>query len=157
MKLTDENIFSTVKDSAYFFDAAGVAKKDIEKIILILEDSLTQFKEKFGEDHEFTIRRKKWFSTPQIIIRVKGAPFNPLQNDDPEISIFSSSVMQNLLNIETARTVYRYEDGYNEISSFSTKERKPLKIPGGQITIAILAAVVCSFLLQFLPQNMQNI
>ena len=156
MKLTNQNIGATVEDIQHFFEEAQISKKDILKLCLILEDSLIQYQENFSEDKEFTIKFKKWFSTPKVIIRLKGAPFNPLQNED-ENSIFSKSVMQNLLNYETAGTVYKYEDGYNEISSFSTKERKPLKIPGGIMTTTILAAIVCAFLVQLLPTTLQNL
>ena len=98
---------------------------------------------------------KKWFDTPKVIIRIKGEPFNPLKNDESESSIFTESVMQNLLNYETAGTIYSYNHGYNEITSFSTKERKPIKIPGGSMTITILAAVAFSFILQYLPSGAQ--
>lgn len=65
--------------------------------------------------------------------------------------------MNNLLHYDEAKTIYRYENGYNELISFSTKERKPLTISGGSITISILLAVICSFMFGFLSQDVQNI
>ena len=64
--------------------------------------------------------------------------------------------MQNLLQYESAGTSYAYQNGCNEIRIFSTKERKPIKIPGGSITIAILLAFATSFLVGQLPQNVQD-
>lgn len=61
------------------------------------------------------------------------------------------------MNLNEAKTIYRYEDGYNEIISFSTKEHKPLKIPGGSITIAIIAAIAVSFIIGYFPQEIQSI
>lgn len=154
MKLNNKNIDATIKDIQNFFAAAGVDKKDILKLCLILEDSLIQYQKIFGADKEFTLHKKKWFGTPKIIIRVKEKPFNPLQNED-ENSLFSRAVMENLLNYETAGTVYKYEYGFNEISSFSTVKRKPLKIPGGIMTTTILAAIFCSIAVKFLPATWQ--
>lgn len=92
MKLTNQNIGTTIEDVQKFFETAGVNKRDIIKICLILEDSLIQYQEKFGEEQEFTIKFKKWFSTPKVIFRLKGKPFNPLKNED-ENAIFSANVM----------------------------------------------------------------
>lgn len=153
MTLDSNTIGKTVKEIKKFFEAADVAKQDIMKLCLVFENALIQYQEKFGADHEFTVRMKKWFSAPKVIIRVKGEPFNPLQNYDP---IFNMEVMQNLLSYETARTTYSYSGGCNEISSFSTKERKPVKIPGGSMTLSILAAVICALLVQFLPPAAQS-
>ncbi len=155
MKLSNQNIDKTVEDIQKFFEKVGVAKKDILKLCLILEESLIQYQEKFGEDREFSIRMKKWFSTPKIIVSLKGEPFNPLKNDD-EKTIFSASAMENLLNYETAGTAYKYEYGCNEIRLFSTIERKPLKIPGGSITIATLSAIIFSMIMQNFSSEVQN-
>lgn len=123
-----------------------------------MEEALIRWQERFGAEHEFKIYMRKWFSAPKVVIRLADEPFNPLKNDiaDDE-SIFSNEVMRNLLHYDEAKTIYRYENGCNEIISFSTKERKPIKIPGGSMTIAILLAVICSFMFGFLSQDVQNI
>ena len=128
------------------------------KICLVVEEALLSWQERFGEEHEFKIYMRKWFSAPKVVIRLADEPFNPLKNDiaDDE-SIFSNDVMNNLLHYDEAKTIYRYENGYNELISFSTKERKPIKIPGGSIMISILLAVICSFMFGFLSQEIQNI
>lgn len=157
MKLTNANIDKTVAEVQNFFENAGISKKDGLKLSLVIEESLLRFQERFGIGHEFRFSTSKWFSAPKIKIRVKGQPFNPLEEteSDDEI-IFSPEIMQHLMKYEGAGTVYRYENGCNEISSFSKKERKPIKIPGGSITISILLAIVFSFLVTLLPQNFQK-
>ena len=113
---------------------------------------------KFGTTQEFKLYKKKCFSEAKIIIRVKGEPFSPLQNDDLDDEIIlSNDIMQRLRNLNEAKTIYRYEDGYNELISYSTKEHKPLKIPGGSITIAIIAAIIFSFIIGYFPQEIQSI
>ena len=157
MKLTNENIDKSIVEIQKFFEKAGVSKKDKIKINLILEESLLRFQEHFGEDTDFTIKTRKLFSVPKVIIRVKGQPFDPLQDDsvDLETSIFGGEILQNLLTYETASTNYSYNGGYNELITSSTKERKPIKIPGGLISVMFLAAIVCSFLVEFLPVGVQ--
>lgn len=68
----------------------------------------------------------------------------------------TAKVMQELLRYESAGTSYRYKNGYNEICIFSTRERKPIKIPGGNITVAILLAFATAFIVKQLPQFVQD-
>ncbi len=153
MDLTNQNIDKVVEDIRNFFQKAGVAPKDVLKICLVAEESLLRWQEHFGEDKDFQLNMRKWFGAPKVTIRLKGEPFNPLDNELEDDSIFSNEIMQNLLHHETASTAYRYENGHNELVFASTKERKPLKIPGGSITVAILLAIGCSFLIGYLPPD----
>ena len=153
MQLNNSNIDKTVADIQNFFERAEIPKRDRIKINLIAEETLLRFQEKFGETQEFTIKTRQCFGTPKVIIRLKGKPFNPLETED---EIFSAETMRNLLNYETAGTSYSYGNGHNEIVIFSKKEKVPIKIPGGSITIAILLAIVCSFIFIYLPSSFQN-
>ena len=107
----------------------------------------------FGEEKDFELKTRKWFGTPKVLIKIRGAAFNPLETpENYDDEIMTATVMQNLLRYESAGTTYSYSNGYNEIRIFSTKERKPIKIPGGNITIAILLAFAASFVVRQLPQ-----
>lgn len=108
-------------------------------------------------EKEFQLYKKKWFSTPKIIIRIKGEPFYPLHNEQEDDTILSNEVMQRLLRYDEAKTTYRYENGYNELISYSTRERKLPKIPGGSITIAIVLAIISSLIVGYLPPEIQTI
>jgi len=154
LKLTNQNIAAALERIEKFFEAVQVSKKDKIKICMTLEESLLRFQDHFGENTEFKLTTQKWFGTPKVLIKVKGQPYNPVEDDGDE-QIFSQSIMQNLLNYEGAGTVYRYESGYNEISTFSNKERKPPKIPGGAITISILLAIFSALITReiFSPQT----
>lgn len=156
MELRNENISAAIEDIRTFFEKERVSHKDIVKICLILEESLLRYQEKFGAAHEFKLYKKKWFSTPKIIIQIKGDPFYPLKNEHEDDISLSNEVMRRLLNYEKAETIYRYENGCNELISYSTREHKPIKIPGGSITIAIILAIVCSFIIGYFPQEIQN-
>ena len=117
MKLSNQKIAEIMETVEKFFDSANASRQDKLKICILLEDSLLRYQEKFGECHEFKFVIKKWFGTPKIVIKVKGEPYNPLKYDDEQI--FSENIINNLLNYEKARLIYRYEGGFNEIIAFS--------------------------------------
>ncbi|MBR1645528.1 MAG: cation:dicarboxylase symporter family transporter [Selenomonadaceae bacterium] len=154
MNLTNENINTVVEDIRKFFNDAKVAQQDVLKICMVVEEALLRYQDHFGERQNFDVYMKKWFGSPKLTIRIVGEPFNPLK-DTPKDSL-PNEILQNLLHFNEAKTIYRYEDGYNELISFSTKERKPFKIPGGSITVSILSAIACSMLFDLLPQENQT-
>ena len=119
MKLSNKNIDAAMRDIENFFVEAGVAKKDKIQLCLVLEEALLRCQANFGVEHEFKISTRKWFSAPKVTINISGAPFNPLKEDD---SIIPTSVMLNLLNYESTGTVYRYENGRNEIIAFTRRK-----------------------------------
>lgn len=156
MELTNKNIAGAVEDIRAFFEKAEVPHKDVIKICLVAEEALLRCQKKFGMSHEFFLYKKKWFSAPEIIIRIKGEPFYPLEDEQDDETILNNEVMRQLLHYDQAKTIYRYENGCNELISFSTKERKPWKIPGGSITVAILLAIIFSFAVNFLSPEVQK-
>ena len=158
MKLTNKNIGAAVDDIRAFFEKENVPHKDVIKICLVIEESLLRYQEHFGEAHEFNLYTKKFFGAPKIIVRIKGEPFYPLENEpEDDETILSNEIMRQLMHFEEAKTIYRYENGCNELISFSTRERKLPKIPGGSITVAILAAIIFSFVFGNFPQEFQKI
>ena len=88
MELTNKNIGVVIEDIRAFFGNAKVSRKDLIKICLVVEEALLRYQEKFGEDYDFNFITKKWFGTPRILIRIKGTPYNPLEDNDEE-QIFS--------------------------------------------------------------------
>ena len=157
MKLTNENIAAAVEEIQKFFEQADVSTHDRTKINLLIEEALLRCSEHFGEEKDFEIKTRKWFGTPKVLIRIRGKEFNPLETpENYDDEIMTATVMKNLLQYESAGTTYRYQNGYNEIRIFSTKERKPIKIPGGNITIAILLAFAASFVVEKFPQTVQT-
>ena len=162
MELTDQNINVAIEDTRTFFEKSGASRKDILKICLAMEEILLRYQAHFGSEHEFDVYKKNWFKMPRVIIRIAGEPFYPphkpnINDAEPADAILSDEIMERLLNYESSRITYRYDSGFNEINFFSTKERKPIKIPGGSITISIVLAVICSVLMGFLSADVQNI
>ncbi len=143
MNLTNQNINDAIEEVQQFFESLDVAHKDKIRVTLLLEEALLRYQEKFGEEHEFKLVIRKWFGTPRVLIKIKGVPYNPMDDKD-ETQIFSDMMMKNLMSYEHTGIVYRYENGCNEIRAFSKKEIKKLKIPGGSTTIAIFLAIICA-------------
>lgn len=157
MKLNNKNISQTVEKIEKFFESADVSKKDKIKICFLLEESLLRYQEKFGDDYEFNFVTKKWFGTPKILIKIKGTPYNPIE-DNSEEQIFTEDIIKNLLNYEKAEIIYKYNSGCNEISAFIPKKIKNLKIPGGSITISIFFAIFSALIArEIFSEETQNI
>ena len=156
MKLTNKNIDETVEKIGNFFDSAKVSRKDKIKICLMIEESLLRYQEKFGEDYNFSLVTKKWFGTPKILIKIKGTPYNPIE-DNSEENIFSEQIIKNLSNYEQAGLIYSYKNGCNELTATTNKEIKNLKIPGGSNTISILLAIFLAiFIKEFFSPTAQT-
>ena len=155
MKLSNQNINDSIEEIQNFFEALRVPRKDKIKISLLLEEALLRYQEKFGEDHEFKLIIKKWFGTPKVLIRIKGMPYNPIEDNDEQI--FSSTMIKTLLSYEQTGVTYRYEGGNNELSAFSTAKQARKKIPGGFITVAIILPIILGILCRYLPSTVQNI
>ena len=155
MKLSNKNIEDSIEKIQQFFESLDVPRKDKIKISLLLEEALLRYQEKFGEEHEFKLIVKKWFSTPKVLIRIKGIPYNPIEDHNDE-QIFSEMMMKNLMSYQDTGIVYLYENGCNEIRAFSTKKSKKIKIPGGSTTIAIFLAIVSALIAQTFSEPTQN-
>lgn len=158
MKLTNADIARAVEDIQKFFEQADVSQRDRTKINLTIEEALLRCQNYFGTEKDFELKTRKWFGTPKILIRIRGAAYNPL--DTPENysdEVITANVMKNLLHYETAGTTYRYENGCNELSIFSSKERRPIKLPGGSITVAIVIAIIVALIAGQLSQPAQDI
>ena len=156
MELSNKNIAEVMKSVEKFFDSVNASQQDKLKICILLEDSLLRYQEKFGKRHEFKFVIRKWLGTPRISIKVKGEPYNPLEYSDEE-QIFSENIINNLLNYEKVRLLYRYEGGFNEINVFSARKVKKFKIIGGSSTVAIMLAIVFSLIVGNFSVEMQNI
>lgn len=157
MKLTNENIAAAVKEIQNFFEQVNVSQRDRMRINLAVEEALLRWQDYFGAEKNFELQTRKWLGTSKVLIRIKGASYNPLVPDETdETAIFSAKVMQNLLAYEGVRTTYAYKNGCNEITTSSPKERRPIKLPGGNITISILLAIAASFVVGQMPQTAQD-
>lgn len=155
MKLSNENINDSIEEIQNFFESLDVPHKDKLRVGLLLEEALLRYQEKFGEEHEFKLVIRKWLGTPKVLIKIKGVPYNPIEDNNDE-QIFSAMMMKNLMSYQDTGIIYHYENGCNEIRAFSTKKSKKIKIPGGSTTIAILLAIISALIVQTFSAPTQN-
>ena len=147
--LTEADIDSIMEEAKAYLVGRKAADKDVLKLILILEEALLRYRDRFGKEQEVILETSD-FLTTRVAVRVKADGFNPIEEDTD--SILSSEYLRNLMDIEGSHTVYRYRNGYNEIVAVARREHKErVKIPGGAITVAVLLAVVASLLTKRLP------
>ena len=157
MKLSNENIADAVEEIQNFFQQTNISERDKLRVNLIVEEVFLRCQNFFGAEQEFSIHIRKWFGTPRVILKIKGKPFNPLElRENDETAILSSEIMKNLLFYERAEAIYSYQNGCNELLIISDAERKPIKIPGGSITVAILIAFAAAFIVGHFPQGVQD-
>ena len=156
MKLTNENIAAAVEGIQNSFEKLNVSRQDKIKVCLLFEESLLRCQEKFGENHDFELVKRKWFGTQKVTIKILGEPYNPITDND-EQNIFSEFVMKNFLNYECAQVIYSYESGYNIISGFPTKKSQKNRIPGGSMTVAIVLAIISALIMQNFSEPIQKI
>ncbi len=157
MNLSNRNIAQAVDDIQSFFQQTNISKDDKAKIDLLVEEMFLRCQKFFGEEQEFSIRTRKWFGTPRVLIRIKGKAYNPLDTaEKDDMAILSAEIMRNLLFYEKAETSYRYKNGCNEIRISSNQAIKKIKIPGGSITAAILLAFAAAFIVEQLPQSLTS-
>lgn len=156
MNLSNQNIALVVEDILEFFDKTGVSDKDKIKIRLVIEESLLRWQEHFGEQKNFQVQKHKRFGAPSISIKISGDGFNPLKTSTNELAIFSEEVMKSLLAYDRAQVNYLYHNTCNELNISAVKERKPIKIPGGSITVAIMIALASAFVVKQCPQSVQT-
>ena len=156
MKFSNEDLEKTIENVRVVFENSAVSKRDCLKICLLLEEAMLRCQQHFGSEHKYSLKIQKWFGVPKVIIRIKGEPFDPFYTDDEDEEILSADILKGLMSYEHAETVYAYRNGCNEISTYARKEWKPVKIPGGSITIAALLAVVCAAIHAMLPAGWQT-
>ena len=161
MQLTNQNINQTVEEITGFLDGAGVSRKDRIRICLLLEEALLRFQSELGETTEYSVVTRKW-GAPKVLLRVKGDRIDPLARrgdgssdpDDPEA--LDSVFLRNLLDPEAVKAAYQYRNGHNEVTATAGREGRKLRIPGGAITIAVLAGVAAALISKQLPATVHG-
>ncbi|MBR6013831.1 MAG: hypothetical protein IK062_08640 [Selenomonadaceae bacterium] len=115
MKLNNKNVSETVEKIEKFFESVKVPKQDKIRLCFLIEEALLRFQEKFGEDYEFNFVIRKMFGTPRVSIKIKGKPYNPIEDND-EDQLFSGNIMHKLSSYEKAAVIYSYNQGYRKVA-----------------------------------------
>ena len=143
MILNNENIHASIKEFEKQFP------EDVQTRLMI-EEVLLNFRDHFGTKAEYGFRvRRRPFGFSRVLISLKGEPFNPLaESEEDNISLILSSLMEDTVKKDS----YRYLLGTNFVRFTLAKDKKSRKIPGGNVTIATLLAVICGLAFRLVPE-----
>lgn len=143
MILNNENIHASIKEFEKQFP------EDLQTRLMI-EEVLLNFRDHFGTKAEYGFRvRRRPFGFSRVLISLKGEPFNPLaESKEDNISLILSSLMEDTVKKDS----YRYLLGTNFVRFTLAKDKKSRKIPGGNVTIAALLAVICGLAFRLVPE-----
>ena len=125
--------------------AYGVEQREALRIKLTFEEVLLEYQETFGEEATFRIRCSSRFSAIRVELIVPGAPFDPMDKAEEDVTI----LRELLAGLGLAPT-WSYKRGRNNIVLLAKK--KPLS--GTVKTVGAIAfAMVTGFLLTLLPEG----
>ena len=93
--MTYEDIDKSIEDVRAFLRKRKLSEGNVIRTCLSVEQTLTAFHDKFGDDGAVTVEMKKGFLRPSIVINAIGDWFNPLETSpDDEYAEFSG-LLQN--------------------------------------------------------------
>lgn len=149
-RLSGENIDAASEKIEKYLVSFSVDKRNVLRFRLMLEEILLNYRDRFGEETEFTLRCEKRFSRPRIVIAVAGGniePFAVSENDEE----YSSETLRGMLANMGLVPSHRYKNGENIITLSPERKKR------GSTMIWLLAAVVFSIvtglLCLLLPEN----
>lgn len=71
-RLTGENIDAASESIEKFLTDAAVDRKNVLRFRLMFEEILLSFRDRFGDEKEFTLLCAKRFSRPRVVITIAG-------------------------------------------------------------------------------------
>lgn len=81
MKLTGKNVTAVMKSVNHFLNKIEVTQDDKKNLYEILNESLTRYKNYFGDDLDFLVNIREISAAPEVIIRIEGEQINLLNTE----------------------------------------------------------------------------
>lgn len=137
IRLTNEEIELATEELIAYFSSKGIEQREVTRNRLIIEEVLTKFQARFGQEQEVNISYSSVFRQVRCNVSLTGSAFNPLESDDE----LSSKMMSALLDYEGGTPNWTYRNGVNTV--FIMAHRKSgIKL----ITKIAVALVIGTFL-----------
>ena len=153
--LNDAGITAATEEVCQFLEKAKITKEDRVRFRLLLEDVLDSYRKQFGEDTPFLLIKYKRLGEYRVIIRVKGECLNPFSEYEEDSLL--TSMTKTLMGEGGVSYEHKYHLGVNILVIDALRIKREIKIPGGNITIAILLAILCGLLLKTLSPGVQSL
>ena len=130
---------------------AKMERRAALRLRLSMEQVLLSWRAHFGDECEFEMIAKTWLGQPTVRLRVKGDGFDPLKQNEDELT--GSAWTTELLSRLQTTPLYSYNRGVNTVT---IRIVKPKKSPFVRLLIAVLAALAAAFLgTLFLPAELR--
>lgn len=152
-RLSGENIDAVSEKIENHLTSFSVDKMNVLRFRLMFEEILLNYRDRFGEETEFTLRCEKRFSRPRIVITVAGESFEPFAVSENDGEYSSETLRGMLANMGLAPS-HRYKNGENIITL--TPERKKRGSSVIWLLAAIVLAVAAGLLCSLFPENVRE-
>lgn len=146
--LSNDSIRSLCDEAEAFLTANGVAKKEMLKVTLTLEEALLNYREHLPEDSVVTLRAFAVLGTIRATVTVEGERCDPFALED----LSAQSIMGALMAGEdAAHASWKYKETYNEIVFMARRERKLSSI--ARIALGFLCGAALGAVMLLLPEE----
>lgn len=152
--LSGANIDLASEKIEEFLAGASIDKKNVLRFRLMFEEILLNYRDRFGEDKEFTLFCVKRFSRLRIVITIRGENFEQFSARESDGEYSSETLCGMLANMGLAPS-HRYKNGENIITL--TPERKKRGSTVIRLLAAVIFAVAAGLLCLLLPENAREI
>ena len=143
-QLNGDSITEVREQIDEFLKNQGMKPKDILRILLIIEEALLEYRDKFGENIPFTFRYGKEWGRARFSITIAGESFDPFNKLEDE----NNFILNNLLNNMGIFPKWQRVNGKNVISlMIPKKEMHPII----KLIIPIGLAIILGLLFIQLP------
>jgi len=147
-QLSNDNIRAVCDAVSGFMTTQGVAKKEILKVTLTLEEALLDYQEHFPESSEVDLRMYTALGTIRAVIRVAGDRRDPFEAEGRS----AQSIMGVLrAGEDAARASWKHKGSFNEIVFTARRERKLSSI--ARIGIGLLCGALLGSAMLLLPEE----
>ncbi|MDE7194734.1 MAG: dicarboxylate/amino acid:cation symporter [Oscillospiraceae bacterium] len=152
-RLSAENIDAASEKIEKHLILFSVDKKNVLRFRLMFEEILLNYRDRFGEKTEFTLRCEKRFSRPRIVITVSGESFEPFTVPGNE-GEYSSETLRGMLANAGLAPSYRYKNRENIITLTTDRKKRGSSVIW--LLAAIVLAVAAGLLCLLLPENVRE-
>lgn len=152
-RLSGENIDAASEKIEKHLVSFSVDKRNVLRFRLMFEEILLNYRDRFCEETEFTLRCEKRFSRPRIVIAVAGENLEPFAMSENDGEYSSETLLGMLANMGLAPS-HRYTNGENIITL--TPEKKKRGSSAIWLLAAIVLAVAAGLLCSMLPESVSE-
>lgn len=142
-KLTNENIERTIGDLQSYFEKNGADRSYILRMRLAVEEMLLTYRDRFGEETDFSVVTGGLFGSRRFEIRIICAEYDPAGENEEQ------SILRNIMTRSELAPHWSYQHQYNRIVCACNRK---MTISGNMwLLIAVIAAIALGLIAKSRP------